>query len=363
MEDLFLPYTNRVYIVGGAIRDYYLNNNIVDIDIEVFGIDVDTFDTIMTSIGANGIGKSFFVYKYKNCIDISLPRLENKSSFGHKGFDVILATNEYEATIRRDFTINAMMLNIYTLELLDFHNGISDIDHKSLRIVNEQKFKEDSLRVLRCMQFASRFCFRVEKQSMQIMQDINISDLSKERVYIEFEKFFLSQHLEYGFYYLLKLNIFNQLFNKNISFKDFMKIYKFLKKYKKNFEAKNYKYYFAYILSQLANIDIDLIIKTLHLPNEYKKILKQQPKLDQNISTEELLIISLELPIRDCLLNIYQNIKNKAIKYDIYDTTIKTPFTSAMVIQDGFVGADISKELKVRKLNYIKTLSNQNKII
>ena len=104
IKSIFLPYTNKVYIVGGFVRDKLLGIDSQDIDIEVHQIDIKVFQKIMKQINALEVGKSFFVYKYQD-IDISLPRIENKIGIGHKGFQVKLAKNEKEASLRKDFTI------------------------------------------------------------------------------------------------------------------------------------------------------------------------------------------------------------------------------------------------------------------
>ena len=133
LKTLFSPYTKQVYLVGGFVRDLLLGIENDDLDIEVHGIKKDDFEKLMNQIGAVGVGKSFFVYKYKD-IDISLPRIESKIGIGHKGFEVKLAKNEYEATIRRDFTINSMLLNIFSGEIIDYFGGINDLKKVSLRL-------------------------------------------------------------------------------------------------------------------------------------------------------------------------------------------------------------------------------------
>ena len=80
-------YTSRAYLVGGACRDLYLFQEIKDLDIEVYDLSLEQFEHIMKTIDAQGVGRDFFVYKYKE-IDISLPRVESKSSYGHRGFEV-----------------------------------------------------------------------------------------------------------------------------------------------------------------------------------------------------------------------------------------------------------------------------------
>ncbi len=219
IASILKPYTNRAYLVGGAVRDILMGRNPDDFDIEIYDIGINEFEKLMQKIGAKGVGKSFFVYKYKN-FDLSLPRTENRVGYGHRGFEVKLTQNERVASIRRDFTINSIMINIFNNKILDFWGGIEDIKNKTIRIVNEEKFKEDSLRVLRAMQFSSRFGFKIEPQTIKICKEIKLDDLSSDRIYKEFEKMFKSQYLFYGYYYFIKLDIDKKLFNKKFCFWD-----------------------------------------------------------------------------------------------------------------------------------------------
>ena len=113
--------TKRAYLVGGVVRDLLLNAPINDLDIEVYDINLNEFEKIMKSIGAVGVGKSFFVYKFGD-IDVSLPRIETKVGDLHNSFEVSITQDERTASSRRDFTLNAMMINIFTGGFLDFHS-------------------------------------------------------------------------------------------------------------------------------------------------------------------------------------------------------------------------------------------------
>ena len=192
LKNFFAPYTCRVYLVGGCVRDEILGKTAKEYDLEVYDIDPETFDKLMKKLGAKGVGKSFFVYKWKN-FDIALPRIESKISKGHRGFKVSITQDEKEASKRRDFTMNALMKNIYTGKILDFWGGINDIKRKLIRHINDKTFIEDSLRVLRAMQFASRLKFKVDKKTIKLCKSIDLSDLTKERIYMEFEKMFKSE--------------------------------------------------------------------------------------------------------------------------------------------------------------------------
>ena len=139
LKKFFSPYSKRVYLVGGCVRDEFLGIESKEFDIEVYDIDINKFDELMKKLKAKGVGKSFFVYKWKN-FDISLPRIESKIAKGHRGFEVKLTQNEKIASKRRDFTINALMKNIYTGEILDFWGGIEDIKRKIIRHIDSNSF-------------------------------------------------------------------------------------------------------------------------------------------------------------------------------------------------------------------------------
>ncbi|QOG11478.1 CCA tRNA nucleotidyltransferase [Arcobacter sp. FWKO B] len=340
-------YTKKAYFVGGYVRDTLLQKESDDIDIEVYDINPDDFTTLMQTIGAVGVGKSFFVYKYGN-IDISLPRTEIKTGYGHTGFDVSYCNDEKIASKRRDFTINAMMKNIFTGEVFDFFGGINDLDNKILKVVDSSTFAEDSLRVLRGVRFASKFGFKIEKDSLYIMQNIPLDDLSNERVSKEFEMIFSTSYLEYAFYYLCKLNLIDKYFHKNITTKEFLLVCRLLIESKKYFNNEIYEYYFLYILKSVLNIDFSFITS-----NKYYKFLQKQPSLNFEITDKELLEISLDIPISLWLGALSQDIKNRALKYDIWDKTLDTRILAQDVIKDGFSKESIKSELLKRKLKFI----------
>ena len=121
-------------IVGGYIRDSLLEHRSKDIDIEVYNISgYDEMIRILKPFGElNLVGKSFGILKLNlqgYDIDFSLPRLEKKTSPGHKGFDVQLDSglSYKEAARRRDFTINSIGFDIKSNTLYDPYNGMEDL--------------------------------------------------------------------------------------------------------------------------------------------------------------------------------------------------------------------------------------------
>lgn len=211
IAEFLKPYTKRVYLVGGSVRDLFLGLKICDYDIELYDIKPKDFEKIMQKLGAQGFGKSFFVCKFKN-YDLALARTENKISYGHKGFEVQICNDEKLGAKRRDFTINSMMINLFNDEFLDFYGGLKDLGAGFLRHIDKQSFQEDSLRVLRAVVFASRFNFKITSESLKLMQSMDITDLSKDRINAELCKFFKSPRLDVGYRYLQELGLEKQIF-------------------------------------------------------------------------------------------------------------------------------------------------------
>jgi tRNA nucleotidyltransferase (CCA-adding enzyme) len=184
----------RALIVGGWVRDRLRNHPSKDIDLEVFGIVQDQLAVLLSSFGrVEPVGQSFPVYKVGD-LDVALPRRESKSGRGHKGFDVrgdpwMSVT---EAARRRDFTVNAIAWDPLTEEYEDPFRGREDLDRRLLRAVDSATFGDDSLRVLRAVQFAARFEFTLHDGTAALCRRIPLDDLPAERVWGETEKLLLA---------------------------------------------------------------------------------------------------------------------------------------------------------------------------
>ena len=128
-------------LVGGCVRDYFLNIPVKDYDVEIFGI--DCFEIIEKSLKKYGsvklVGKSFGVLTLRvdeYDFDFALPRIEKKIGNTHQDFEVIINTNLSfkEAAIRRDFTINSIGYDFFKKEFLDPFAGINDLRNKTKNI-------------------------------------------------------------------------------------------------------------------------------------------------------------------------------------------------------------------------------------
>jgi tRNA nucleotidyltransferase (CCA-adding enzyme) len=183
----------RAVIVGGFVRDRLLGVTHHEVDLEIYGIPETDVPALLGAFGrVEPVGQSFPVYKV-GAMDVALPRRESKTGRGHKGFAVRgdpwmpLA----EAARRRDFTINAIAWDPLDDVYEDPFGGRADLDARVLRVVDRATFADDSLRVLRAMQFAARFELRVPEATREICAAIPLDDLPAERVWGEVEKLLL----------------------------------------------------------------------------------------------------------------------------------------------------------------------------
>jgi tRNA nucleotidyltransferase (CCA-adding enzyme) len=351
-KEVLKPYTKRAYLVGGSVRDVCLDQPLSDIDIEVYDIKPQAFEGLMQSIGAVGVGKSFFVYKLGN-IDFSLPRVERKSGVGHSAFEIEVCQDEKEASRRRDFSVNAMMLNIFSETLLDFWGGEEALASKQLVVVDEKRFSEDSLRVLRGVQFSARLKFKIVPSSIKIMQKIDLGDLSKQRILWEFEKLFKAPYLHYGLFYMYVLGLFEKCFRQGVENR-FFAVARELIRSKQNFEEALRPYYFVYIVANRLNADPLAWLACLEAPNHYLKALKKQPFFQGEISDEALFIVSLDMPLRLWLGHYRKGVKERAVKLGIWEKPYEGGVSVEEVMQAGFEGKKIGEELRRRRIEKIR---------
>ena len=196
------------YYVGGYVRDYLLNLENKDIDIEIHGVEVSILKEILDTLGERiSMGESFGIFGLRGYgVDIALPRKEKAIGKGHRDFETFTdpMIGTYEAAKRRDFTINAMMMDVLTGEIVDHFGGTEDLKNHILRHVSEETFPEDALRVLRGAQFASRFDCSIAPETLELCKDMPLNHLSHERVWEELRKALLKAEKPSVFFQTLR---------------------------------------------------------------------------------------------------------------------------------------------------------------
>lgn len=190
----------KVLLVGGAVIDMIQGRAPKDWDLEVYGLTYSKLERLLRLLGyrPNMVGRSFGIIKVPIeglDVDLNIPRTENRVGVGHRDFDIQMDPNMSvkEAARRRDFTINAMALDIETGQLYNPFGGLEDLRAGVLRMTDPEKFVEDPLRALRGMQLLARKAKRVDPATMRVIRSLSpaFPTLSKERVFEEFNKLLL----------------------------------------------------------------------------------------------------------------------------------------------------------------------------
>lgn len=166
----------RAYFVGGYVRDSVMGLANKDIDIEIHGLEIESLAEILDSLGeVMRMGASFEILKLRHYdLDIALP--------------VDIYGGEYKAALRRDFTVNALMQDILTGEILDFFGGLNDIDSRIIKQVSYKSFQDDPLRVFRAARFAACLDFKIDSETKKFASRVRLDSLASERVFNEIER-------------------------------------------------------------------------------------------------------------------------------------------------------------------------------
>lgn len=204
----------RALVVGGFVRDRLLGRPSKDLDLEVFGVPEAELAPMLAAIGrVEPVGRAFPVYKL-GPIDVALPRRESKSGRGHTAFTVQGDPHMSfaDAARRRDFTMNAISWDPLTGDYVDPFHGRADLEARRLKVVDPRTFADDSLRVLRALQFAARFEATLDDEAAAICRAIPLDDLPAERLWGEFEKLLLvAERPSIGFALARALGVVEQL--------------------------------------------------------------------------------------------------------------------------------------------------------
>jgi tRNA nucleotidyltransferase (CCA-adding enzyme) len=188
----------KAMLVGGAVIDVAQNREPKDWDLEVFGLGYDRLEAIFADHDPKTVGKAFGIIKMNIDgldLDLNIPRTDNKVGVGHTGFEVSMDPNMTvaEAARRRDFTINAMAVDLSTFELTDPFGGMADLHAGVLRATDPVLFVQDPLRGLRAMQLLARKAKTVDPATMILIRSMadEFPTLARERIHEEFRKLLL----------------------------------------------------------------------------------------------------------------------------------------------------------------------------
>ena len=189
----------KVFVVGGFVRDLFLNRKSIEVDLMVEGDGIKFSQLLADKLGVKRIvpfrefGTAKIPYP-KMEIEVASARLEDYDESSRKPKEVKYTDIDGDLK-RRDFSINAMAIDLLPKtfgDLYDPYNGIADLNAKSIitPLDPDETFSEDPLRMMRAAVFASRFNFKIEEKCLTSMknQASRIDIVSQERITAELIK-------------------------------------------------------------------------------------------------------------------------------------------------------------------------------
>ena len=190
----------EAYVVGGAVRDLLLGLRPKDFDVATNAYPEEVHKVFRRS---RLIGKRFklvHVMFGEETVEVSTFRARTASETDEHGRvlrDNIYGTREDDA-IRRDFTINALYYDPASETIVDYHNGLRDLQRKSVRIIGDARarYREDPLRMLRAVRFAAKAGFSIDERTRKPIRELAhlLGNVPPSRVYEEMQKLLLSGH-------------------------------------------------------------------------------------------------------------------------------------------------------------------------
>ena len=180
----------EIYLVGGVIRDFYLNKENFDKDIVIANSNPEKFAKMI----AENLKASFIPLDEEN----KIYRLVLKDKINFIDIAGIIGNNIEDDLKRRDLAINSIAINLQTLEILDFNNGINDLKAKKIKHIREENFVDDPLRLLRSFRFQAALGFELDAELIKITKKHakKIHSSSVERINYELLKLFGGKYSE-----------------------------------------------------------------------------------------------------------------------------------------------------------------------
>lgn len=221
LADIAHTHRTEAYIIGGYVRDIFLNRPSKDIDIVVLGNGIE-----FAELAGRHLNSKVAVFKNFGTAMLKFQDLEiefvgaRKESYRADSRKPIVENGSIEDDqLRRDFTINALAISLNKEnygELIDPFNGIEDLNNKLIRtpLDPELTFSDDPLRMMRGIRFASQLNFSIDEQALTAIkkQKDRINIVSKERITDELNKIILSKVPSIGFKYLFDTGLLQIVF-------------------------------------------------------------------------------------------------------------------------------------------------------
>ena len=190
LSDIFQKNGFSLYLVGGAVRDYVLGKPSHDYDFTTDALPMEVKSMFRRTIDT-GIKHGTVTVLFKGgSYEITTFRKEGDYSDSRHPDNVCFVRSLEEDLKRRDFTINALASNVQDGEIIDMHEGLSDLKNGTIRAIGNpmERFKEDGLRMMRAARFSAKLGFSIEGNTLSAMKALkeNIRNISRERIREEF---------------------------------------------------------------------------------------------------------------------------------------------------------------------------------
>lgn len=187
----------EAYFVGGSVRDALLNQPIHDVDIATSAYPEEIKEIFHRTVDVGIDHGTVLVLIGEEQYEITTFRTESTYQDFRRPDTVTFVRSLKEDLKRRDFTINALAMNVDG-EIIDLFDGINDLEHQIIRAVGNprERFHEDALRMMRGLRFASQLDFSIEPETLSAIEDFHslLDKISVERIAVEFIKLLLGKN-------------------------------------------------------------------------------------------------------------------------------------------------------------------------
>jgi poly(A) polymerase/tRNA nucleotidyltransferase (CCA-adding enzyme) len=205
-----------LYIVGGAVRDWALSRKVTDYDFATSATPQEVL-SLYPHVIPTGIEHGTVTVLYGGqSYEVTTFRVDDEYLDSRHPKSVSFTATIEEDLKRRDFTINALAVDIQTNEIIDFHEGFADLNKKIIRAIGDpqQRFSEDALRMLRAIRFSCALDFTIEPKTKEAITLLHSSllNVSGERIHIELFKILESQKPSIAFNLMFETGILTLLF-------------------------------------------------------------------------------------------------------------------------------------------------------
>lgn len=177
--------SNKLFYIGGVVRDELLGRESFDIDITYVGNAIEYCSKFGEVIQENPDFGTIRVNVGGREVDFASTRSESYPKKGHLPFVEKIGCSLKEDVMRRDFTINALAKSVTTGEIVDYTGGLEDLKNKKLKVLHDESFIDDPTRIIRGLKFSIRFGFDLDEHTRKLQAEYlaNINyDMSYKRV-------------------------------------------------------------------------------------------------------------------------------------------------------------------------------------